>query len=269
MNLKPFSSVLLLLSFSSLSSATTIVVARSQTEIVIGADSKVTDTFGNDLNKPICKIRQAGNLFIAFEGLKENRQTGFNVLDFSLRALQRKPRASASDRVNILTALLTSRLFTELRFLKQHDQETYLRKIQGKTFLRLIVAGFEHDRPLIFVRQFRANQINEQMVVAELIADDCLANCPGEIATRFLGETEAIDGLAEETPGFWEKGLANGVRQLIQTEMGARDEYVGPPIDLLHIDARGAKWIQRKPECAHILGSSRRRKGRAVQKIKP
>ena len=265
MNLNAFSSVLLLLSVSSLCAATTIVVARSQTEIVIGADSKVTDTFGNDLKKPLCKIRQAGNLFIAFEGLKENRQTGFNVLDFSLKALQRKPRASALDRVSILTALLTSRLFTELRFLKQHDQETYVRKILGKTFLRLIIAGFEHDRPLIFVRQFRANQINEQMVVAESIADDCLVNCQGEIVTRFLGETEAIDGLAEETPGFWGKGLANGVRQLIQTEIAARDEYVGPPIDLLHIDARGAEWIQRKPKCSDIQGRRRRSPARRKQ----
>jgi len=259
MRLKPICPILLLLVFSSVASATTIVVARSPTEIVIGADSKLTDTYGNDLNKPVCKILPAGNLFIAFEGLRKNLQTGFNVMDVSLKALQREPRASAFDRVGILTGFLTSRLFSELLFLKQHDQETYLKKIQGQTFLRLVIAGFEQNRPLIFVRQFRAIQINAKTISVEVIADDCLADCRGEVVTRFMGETEAIEGLAEETPNFWRNGLTNGVRQLIQTEITARDGYVGPPIDLLRIDARGAEWIQRKAECADIPGSPRRR----------
>jgi hypothetical protein len=268
MQLKLIRSILLLLLLSATSSATTIVVARSQTEIVIGADSKVTDTYGNDLNKPVCKILQAGNLFIAFEGLKQNRQTGFNVMDISLEALQREPRASAFDRVSIVTGFLTSRLFTELLFLKQHDEASYLKKIQGQTFLRLIIAGFERNRPLIFVRQFRAIQINPRTIGVEVFADDCLAECKDEVVTRFLGETEAIDGLVEETPGFWQTGLANGVRRLIETEIKARDEYVGPPIDLLRIDAHGAQWIQKKRECAGISGSPRRRSRRAPRTSK-
>ena len=67
--------------------------------------------------------------------------------------------------------------------------------------------------------------------------------------TRFLGETEAIDGLPEETPGFWKEGLVNGVRRLVETEIVARSEYDGPPIDILRLDKNGAQWIQKKPEC--------------------
>lgn len=48
--------------------ATTIVVVRSPDEIVIAADSKLTDTYGNELNNRVCKIQQAGNLFLAHEG---------------------------------------------------------------------------------------------------------------------------------------------------------------------------------------------------------
>ena len=43
-----------------LTRATTIVVARTANEIVIGADSKVTDAFGGDLKKQACKILQIG-----------------------------------------------------------------------------------------------------------------------------------------------------------------------------------------------------------------
>lgn len=262
-------SILGLLLLFSLCQATTIVVARSQTEIVIGADSKVTDTYGNDLNQQVCKIVQAGNLFVAFEGLKLNRQTGFNVIDLSTKALQREPRAAAADRVGILTGLLTSRLFTELLFLKEHDEGTYLKKIQGQTFLRLIIAGFEQNRPLVFVRQFRAIQIAPRSIAVQVIADDCLADCRGEVVTRVLGETEAIEGLPEDTPGFWAQGLIGGVRQLIETEIQARDEYVGPPIDLLRINAGGAEWIQRKPACAAVSGNPGKRSGRPTRSTKP
>jgi hypothetical protein len=38
---------------ASLARATTIVVARTANEIVIGADSKVTDTYGKELNSQV------------------------------------------------------------------------------------------------------------------------------------------------------------------------------------------------------------------------
>lgn len=62
-----------------LAGATTIVVARTANKIVIGADSKVTDAYGKELNSQLCKIQPVGNLFIAFEGLLRDKATGFNV----------------------------------------------------------------------------------------------------------------------------------------------------------------------------------------------
>src|SRR3989442_7959343 len=108
--------------------ATTVVVARTASEIVTGADSKVTDTFGNDLKKQACKIRQIGNLFVAFEGLEIDRKTGFSVPDISSSALMLKPSASAAEKVSILTGFLVSKLLVELPYLKKNESETYLKK---------------------------------------------------------------------------------------------------------------------------------------------
>ncbi len=58
-------------------------------EIVIGADSKVTDTFGYDLNKRACKILPGRKSFSGILGLEIDRQTGFNAprdCDSSLKA---------------------------------------------------------------------------------------------------------------------------------------------------------------------------------------
>jgi len=262
-------SAVLLFGTSQLVNATTIVVARSANEIVIGADSKVTDTYGNELNSQVCKVQQVGNLFLAFEGLLRDKATGFSVPEIAVKALQLKPDGSAAERVNILTGFLTSELFVELQRVRNNSADEFHTKLEGQTFLRVVVAGFEGNRPVVFVRQFRTTFIARGIGVT-VIPDDCFADCQGDVVTRFLGETEAIEGLPEDTPGFWKGGLASGVRRLIETEIEARSEYVGAPIDLLQITAQGAHWIQKKPGCPDLklvrerIKSPSRRKRRSI-----
>lgn len=232
--------------------ATTIVAVKTQNEIVIGADSKVTDTYGNAFSNQACKIIQAGNLFFAYEGLARDKQTGFDIAQIAARALQLKPNAPISEKVSILTGFVASQLFDELPRLKQHDPGTYREKVEGgQTFLKILIAGFEGNTPLLFVRQFRAVPINRQTIGVSIVPDDCLKDCAQGIVVKSLGETAAIDGLPEETPGFWEGGIVEGVRRLIETEIAARSEYVGPPIDILRIDKTGAHWIQKKASCVN------------------
>jgi hypothetical protein len=230
--------------------ATTIVVVRTANEIVIGADSKVTDTYGNAVDKQACKIIQVGNLAVAMEGFETDRQSGFSVPEIVKTALQLKPSATANEKVSIMTGFLVSKLFAELMEVQRREPDSYGQKfVGGRVFLKIIIAGFEKGQPLVFVRSFRAVQFDPQNVGVSVLPDDCLNDCRGAIVTRFLGETEAIDGLPDETPGFWQQGLVNGVRRLVETEIAARNEYDGPPIDILRLDKRGAQWIQRKPEC--------------------
>ena len=260
-------SILLLLSSNS-ALATTIVVARTATEIVIGADSKVTDAYGNDLSKHACKILPVGRLVVAIEGFEIDRQTGFNLPEIATKALQLKPDATASEKVSILTGLLVSRLFEELVDLQRRAPDSYSRKFAGgRAFLRFVVAGFERGRPLVFVRNFRAVQFGPQKIGITVLPDDCRDDCHGNVVTRFLGETEAIDGLPEETPGFWQEGLINGVRRLVETEIAARSEYDGPPIDIVRIDKNGVQWIQKKPECS--TPTSPKRSTRPVRAKRP
>ncbi len=248
---------LLVAASGSAARATTVVVARSANEIVIGADSKVTDTYGKELSNEVCKIQQVGNLFVAFEGLLRDKATGFNIPDITVKALRLKPDATAAEKVNILTGFVTAALFVELNRVRRDSPAEFHVKLEGQTFLRIVIAGFENNRPLVFVRQFRTAFIARGLGVT-VIPDDCLDDCQGPVVTRFLGETAAIEGLTEETPDFWKDGLAAGVRRLIQTEIEARSEYVGPPIDLLQISPQGAKWIQKKPQCPELKPFRRR-----------
>lgn len=233
--------------------ATTIVAVKTPTEIVIGADSKVTDTYGNAQASQACKIVQAGDLFFAYEGLARDRRTGFDIAVLAKRALLLKPDATVAERIGILTGLITTELFIELPRLKEQDPATYREKVEGgQPFLKILIAGFDGERPVLFVRQFRAVLLTRRTIGVSVAPDDCPADCVDEIVVRFLGETAAIDGLPEETPGFWTEGVVEGVRRLVETEIAARSEYVGPPVDILRIDKTGARWMQKKPGCSSL-----------------
>lgn len=226
------------------------MVARSRTEIVVAADSKVTDTYGNSVDRRACKLLVVGNLVVAIEGLEIDRKSGFNVLDVVTQALRLKPNAPARDKADVVTGFLSSRLADELLALQKSDPESYRRKLgSGQMFLRIVLAGFEKAQPVVFVRSFKATPHSPQKIGVTMIEDDCLDKCPGDIATRFLGETDAIDGVPDENSNFWQGGLVSGARQLIEIEIAARSEYVGPPIDIVKIDKRGIQWVQRKSEC--------------------
>ena len=243
--------------------ATTVVAVKTPTEIVIGADSKVTDAFGNDAGRQACKIVQAGTLFFAHEGMARHRLTGFDVARVAREALLRAaPDSTAAERVGAMTGALATELFAELPRLKRLDPDTYRAKVEGRVFLKVLVAAFERGRPLLFVRHFRAAHARADIFGVTVTPDDCLADCgaeEGARVTRLLGETEAIEGLAEETPGFWEAGTADGVRRLVETEIAARDAYVGPPVDILRIDRTGARWLQKKPACPDVRPQPRGR----------
>ncbi len=232
--------------------ATTIVAVKTRKEIVIGADSKVTDTFGNAAANQACKIVQAGSVFFAYAGFARDNQTGFSIPQIAAEALNLKPELSVTAKTEILTATVVEKLNVELPLLKQNSFVTYREKIEGRIFLRLLVAGFEKGKPVLLVRQFRLGQTADGAVGVIVSSDDCDAECKGEYVTRFLGETDAIDGLPEETKNFWKPGTAAGVRRLIETEIAARDRYVGAPVDILQITARRAVWIQKKDLCAEI-----------------
>ncbi|HEY0404658.1 MAG TPA: hypothetical protein VGC89_02955 [Pyrinomonadaceae bacterium] len=244
---------LLLLLFTGRVCATTIVAVKTPLEIVIGADSKMTDTFGGGVGNQGCKIVQAGSLFFAYEGLARDRRSGFDIVKIAAAALALRPQATPAERVSIMTGFITSRLFAELPELKRHDPDTYREKVEGgRTFLKILVAGFEGNQPLLFVRGFRAAPLSGQMIGVSVLPDDCLADCGAAVSVRMLGETAAIEGLPEETDGFWSGGIAQGVRRLIETEIAARSEYVGPPVDILRIDRAAARWLQKKQGCPAI-----------------
>lgn len=246
--MKTFSFLLSIFFAAVSTNATTIVAVKTKQEIIIGADSKLTDTYGNTVNEQACKIIQSGNMVFAAEGFIRNKQTGFGIYKIIGQALKQPAKISLTDKVNFVSGVVVSELLKELPKLRKQNADTYRSKIEGKVFLSLLFAGFENGKPLMFVRQFRLAMSRQQIGIS-VLPDDCMEDCNREFETRFLGEKEAIESLPEDTPNFWGKGAAEGIRLLIETEIQSRNEYVGPPIDIVRLNNKRVEWIQRKQNC--------------------
>lgn len=229
--------------------ATTIVAVRSKKEIVIAADSKVTNTFGDSTGGSACKIVESGGLAFAYAGFARDTETGFSVPEIFGAALRERSGLGSEAKTDGAVNALVLRLESELRTLRTRSPVTFREKIEGKTFLRILTAGFERSKPFLFVRLLKFGFRPDGSPGLIITKEDCDEGCKGKIVTRFLGETDAIDGLPEETKGFWDQGLAAGARKLVEIQIDARNEYVGPPVDVLRIAPKRSKWIARKPGC--------------------
>lgn len=232
--------------------ATTVVAVKTPKEIYLGADSKVTDTFGNAAERRACKIVQSGRVFFAYAGFARDSKSGFSIPDIARRSLAAAKSPSIHAKTEAMAKSIVAELTRYLPKMKEESFVTFREKIEGKIFLRIVVAGFEKGKPAIFVRMFRYGLAADGRLGVIVTADDCDAKCSAPVTTRFLGETDAIVGLPEESKDFWNEGFAAGVRKLIETQIAARDEYVGPPIDIVKIDANRAVWIQKKDECLAV-----------------
>ena len=79
-------------------------------------------------------------------------------------------------------------------------------------------------------------------------------DCPGPSAPAnhtilaVLGHREVVSGHLGDV-GLFARGIVPGIRHLIQYEIDANPQAVGPPIDILSIDKKSFQWIERKPEC--------------------
>lgn len=66
---------------------TAIVAVRTPTEIIVGADSKLTTNDGS-ATESVCKIYQVGRVFFALAKYAGTRTNGFNVSDVVKEAIR-------------------------------------------------------------------------------------------------------------------------------------------------------------------------------------
>ncbi len=225
--------------------ATTIVVLRTESGLVIAADSRTTHRVGGRVvdERLTCKIHVVGDVVVVAAGrtaIGENADA--LVLDVAAAARQTLTRrGTLAQRVDQFDRALRAQLSQVAPLLTAADAE--------RLFLEIVLAGPGEAGPTYYLRRFAVTGSGDRRRAVRQDDTSCDA-CQNPVAVLGFGDTiqTALARLAPDRrpPVRWTPEHA---RELVELEIAGVPEWVGPPVDIVQLDADGPRWIARKPAC--------------------
>ena len=118
-----------------------------------------------------------------------------------------------------------------------------------RLFLEIVLAGPGEAGPTYYLRRFAVIGSGDRWRAVRQDDTSCDA-CQNPAAVLGFGDTiqTALARLAPDRrrPMRWAPERA---RELVELEIARIPEWVGPPVDIVQLDADGPRWIRRKPPC--------------------
>lgn len=239
-----------LLGISALGNATTIVAVKTSTDIYIGADSRVTGVRpdGTVYYDVKCKIGQVGKIFFAGAGPYEYTPTGLNIRLLLIEA--QRSGASLGETVERFETLYADALTRTSRTAQTESPMVYNKYfLNGRVFVYFF--AFEHEIPLHFGRIFTI-QGSKDSVTVSTEQHDCPPDCPvTEPTLHAIGYADVIERVSPDA--LKTLPLIPFITEIIEASIREDpDHRSGGPIDILHLNKDGARWVQKKNECTEI-----------------
>jgi hypothetical protein len=223
---------------------TTILAVRTPEMAVIVADSKPIMR-GTPGPSTVCKIFPIHSGFLAIAGLEHDSGRGFYSKELVDNAFASAGTFSA--RVSAAERIVTEKARTEMLRLKAEDPKTYAFTIKNRgNFLDLLFVAVEEKTPLLSARRFHYNDSTGTVEVGQSL--DCPGkDCPGGTYFAFFGEAGEVQRAIGERP---RQALnVQVLRNLLQKQIEATPDKVGPPITVLQVEPGGARWISNEVGC--------------------
>jgi hypothetical protein len=223
---------------------TSIIVARSDSEIAVAADS--LDLWGDsNIPKRGCKILQFGNYFFAFAGV--SLPVGFDIPKIAEDAFRNAPHIK--DAANSFESKIGTILPETLRRIARDYPVSFRQIATSHEIISAVFFGFEEGTAELHLREFMlgdATTLNLRLGSADYIKGSPLAYL-------MLGASTVANEFVEKNPAFLKQNnLADNVLHLVEMEIVDQPKFVGPPVDVLRVTKDGAEWIQHKKECPDI-----------------
>jgi hypothetical protein len=230
--------------------ATTIVVLKTQSEIVAGADSMGVYLTGNRrISNSFCKIHQINDLFIASAGFYDTRAgQRLNIKEVVTRAARRSdPLTVAVNRSSSAIASALSQAVSDAR----EDDGLYNVLVGGNVVTFFF--GFEDGKPATYAHRFSVMTQPEhsKLPLIDATLEGCGPQCVPADGNPYLMHTrsEALDNFRSQNLGLLRDDPVAFVRSMIFSDIAANNDRSGLPVDILRIDRNGPKWIEKKPNC--------------------
>jgi hypothetical protein len=224
---------------------TTVVAIRTNTEIILAADSRIVAVGDTPQNVgTTCKIVRVGDIYFASAGLLRDTRNTFNVRDAVVEASG--GGGGPSDVVLRFEQVIRGPLIRTIQQIKDEHPAYFRSELDNKNALEIAFGAFEHGTPKLFVRSFLVSQNGHSVDVARV---DCPGVCSGDIGSVFLGRHSIIDKFMDANPHFFRIGWEQSIERLIGLEASARPNDVSLPANVLRIHANGSQWLTRNEVC--------------------
>lgn len=231
--------------------ATTIVVLKTHSEIVAGAESMgVFITGDRRISNRFCKIHQVHDFFIASAGFFDTRAgQRLNIKEVVTRvARKRDPLTVAVNRSSSAIASALSQALSDAR------EDDGLYNVLGRGSVVTFFFGFEDGKPSTYTHVFSVmtqREHSKEVPLIEVTHDDCGPRCVPADGNPYLMHTrsQAMDDFRFKNRGLLRDHPVKFVRSIIFSDIAANKHRSGPPVDILRIDQNGPQWIAKKPNC--------------------
>lgn len=213
---------------------TSVVVVRTSTEIIVAADSLVT----NPSRPPeqACKITLLGRKrAFASAQLATYRVADFDAAELAVTATT--PERTVRQVELAFRTLVKPKLIKSLT-LREHAPAIFTR--YATVVLETLFAGIDNGTPTLVVT-FYLPVVSESGVISlktEIRA--CSGACGSPIFMTFLGEFDEIN--SKYRPVVEAKTPVEAAHDLVQLEIDQSSETVGPPIGVLRLSNKGHDW---------------------------
>ena len=229
------------------SAQTSVVVFRTDTAIFAAADSKSDPT---DRSRPtvMCKFFKTADLYYGISGVYFDEYP--NVVSQS--GISLATIRSGTRRFEQIISPILQDAFERLRAEYPARYEHFMHV--EKPGIDFIFFGMKKTVPVVATVGFRLEE-SEKSVKVTVGRTEFLdgPHCPGGnvICGALSGFNKAILAYQSRNPDWWRtNNRASLVKKFVQLEIDAEPANVGPPISVLQIDAKGARWIQNGVGCA-------------------
>jgi hypothetical protein len=233
---------ILLFSACGMDADTSVVVFRTDNAIYAAADSQAGQVAG------VCKFFKVGDVFFSLSGpyFPASREI-VSRADVTLSNI----RPSVKNFERLFSPFLQDAL-------EQGRKETpgkYRELVHsGLPETDFVFFGMRGGTPIVAIASFHIDDSQGPVRVTtapEQFLDG--PHCPDSqlICGATMGYDKAIKAFVSKHPDWWRAtDLAGLVRNFVQIEINDQPEYVGPPVRVLRIDAKGARWIQHGEGCS-------------------
>ena len=225
--------------------ATTVVVIWTHDRIVVAADSLRAVITRNGARGPdshVCKIGLRNGFVFAGTGNYGSQLMGYDVFDLMAESASRA--SSLDDMMARSTAKIMPAMRRALRQIQQW-KPGYVRKEHDHLGFQFAAGVMRSDGQAIIAR--RSISVSASGGVSADIVSKAAPN-PDQIASLIMGVTDALPEVKNDYP--IRLAMSEGVpaetiaTQLIEREVRACPDLVGPPIAILAVDKNGPRWIE-------------------------